>query len=520
MGDSTDKKKKNSTREDFGAAAPGSAAFVEKPSVTEHQIQIGGQTVSYKATAGTMLLKNDKDEPAARVYYTAYTRTDVPDAGKRPVSFIYNGGPGSSSAWLHMGAFGPKRVVTSDAAPTPPPPYDVADNPNSLLDKTDMVFIDPVGTGFSHTVGKGKNEDFWGVDQDIDSLTQFVSKYVSENNRWNSPKFLIGESYGTFRSAALVNSIQSKENMAFNGVVLMSSVLDFSTLSFPRGADMPYVLYLPTYAATAAYHGLVKDRPANLDTFLAQAKEFATGEYAAALMKGSKLGEAERAAVAEKLAHFTGLSEDYLLKSDLRVPLPQFMAELQRSRGLITGRLDSRFSGPAGDLIQSGTDRDPQSDAVSGAFTAAFNSYVRNELKYNPDRRYDLLNYTANAEWSWDRDGQEAAYPNVEDDLVQAMLANPNLKIEVENGLYDLATPFFATEYTMDHLGLPPSLRDNIHLNNYDAGHMMYLREQDLAKLKNNIAAFIDRNARPAPAPLLSQLPFPDSSLKDGPAHA
>lgn len=494
-------------QEEFKAATePATPATVpaEETHVTEHTMNLNGQEVHYKATAGTMMLKNDKDEPAALVSYTAYSRTDSPDAGKRPVSFIFNGGPGSASAWLHMGAFGPKRVKTTDAAPTPPPPYDVIENPNTLLDKTDMVFIDPVGTGFSRVVGKGETKDFWGVDQDINSLTQFVSKYVSQNDRWNSPKFLIGESYGTFRSAALVNALQSKENMAFNGVVLISSVLDFATLSFPRGTDLAYELYLPSYAATAWYHGMIKDKPNDLDAFLAEAKAFAIGEYTTALAKGSKLGEAEKAAVAQKLSHFTGLSEDYLLKSNLRVALPQFMAELQRSRGLVTGRLDSRFSGPAGDVLQSYANGDPQSDAISGAFMAAINGYVRNELQYNPDQRYELLNYKANGAWDWKHEsgGGFLGAPNAEEDLVQAMLANPHLQIEVENGLYDLATPFFATEYTIDHLGLPPGYEDHIRQNNYEAGHMMYLREQDLTKLKANVAAFIDRaSGGPAPAP-------------------
>ncbi|HTK84678.1 MAG TPA: peptidase S10 [Patescibacteria group bacterium] len=489
-------------KDEFKAAAE-PAVPAEETHVTEHTMKLNGEDVHYKATAGTMMLKNDKGESTALVSYTAYTRTDGPDAGKRPVSFIYNGGPGSASAWLHMGAFGPKRVKTTDAAPTPPPPYDVVENPNTLLDKTDMVFIDPVGTGFSRVVGKGETKDFWGVDQDIDSLTQFVSKYVSQNDRWNSPKFLIGESYGTFRSAALVNSLQSRENMAFNGVVLISSVLDFATLSFPRGADLSYELYLPSYAATAAYHGMIKDKPADLDSFIAQAKEFAIGEYAAALLKGSKLGEAEKAAVAQKMSHFTGLSEDYLLKSNLRVPLPQFMAELQRSRGLVTGRLDSRFSGPAGDVLQSYAAGDPQSDAVSGAFMAAINGYLRKELEYNPDQRYELLNYKANGAWDWKHAGGNdwPGAPNVEEDLVQAMLANPNLQIEVENGIYDLATPFFATEHTINHLGLPPGYEDHIRQNNYEAGHMMYLREPDLAKLKANVAAFIDRASGGGPAP-------------------
>jgi carboxypeptidase C (cathepsin A) len=473
----------------------------EESSVAEHSIKIGGQTIPYKAIAGTILLKNEKDEPQALIYSTTYARTDAKDLSQRPISFIYNGGPGSASVWLHIGAFGPRRVVTASADATPPPPYKVTDNAYSLLDKTDMVFIDPVGTGFSHAVGKAQDKDFWGVDQDVKSLAQFITLYASRNNRWNSPKFLIGESYGTFRSAALSHYLQAHDGMDFNGIDLISNVLDLGTISFPPGSDLPYVFYLPSYAATSWYHKILQNRPDNLTAFLEDARKFAQTEYLSALMKGSKLTPTEKSDMAKKLSRYTGLSEDYLLKANLRVRLGQFMEELQRSRGLTTGRLDSRYTGPTYDLLGEFAESDPQSTAVTGAFTAAFNTYVRDELKFGQDKTYHAISEGVGANWDWKHDtgrgrGFFPGAPNVEGDLVQAMLANPHLQVEVENGLYDLATPFFATEYTVDHLGLPEKLQKNIRLQYYDAGHMMYLRDEDLAKLKGNVAAFIEAAAK------------------------
>jgi carboxypeptidase C (cathepsin A) len=473
-----------------------SAPPKEESSVTDHVIRLGGQTIPYKATASTTLLKNDKDEPTALIFSVAYTRSDVKDLSQRPIAFLYNGGPGSASLWLHMGAFGPRRVVTSNAESTPPPPYKVVDNQNSLLDKADLVFIDPVGTGYSRAVGKAQDKDFWGIDSDVRSIAQFINTYVTRNNRWNSPKFLIGESYGTFRSAALVDYLQSNDGMYFNGVVLISTVLDMGTISFNPGNDIPYILYLPSYASTAWYHKTLAERAVDLNAFLMQARQFASTEYAAALMKGSKLSDAERADVLKKLEYFTGLSEDYLTKADLRVKLPQFTAELQRSRGLTTGRLDARFSGPQSDALTEYSEYDPLETATIGPFTAAFNSYLRDELKFSQDRKYVVLSQQANREWDWKhRSGESYGFPgspNVEADLLDALVSNPHLQVQVENGLFDLATPFFATEYTMDHLDLPQNLRANIHLEYYDAGHMMYLREDSLTKLKGNIGTLID----------------------------
>jgi carboxypeptidase C (cathepsin A) len=468
----------------------------EESAVTEHTIRLGGVLVPYRATAATMILKNDKDEPIGSLYYTAYTRTDVKDPSQRPLAFVYNGGPGSASAWLHLGAFGPRRIVTTDAGPTPPPPYQLVDNAGSLIDVTDMVFIDPIGTGFSTLVGKGTGKDFWGVDEDARSLADFVRQYVTKTGRWTSPKYLIGESYGTTRSAVLVNRPQQREGMTFNGVVLISSVLDFETLQFAPGRDLSYVLYLPSYAATAAYHKVIP-APANLEAFLADVRRYATGEYAAALALGARLPAEQKSAVAKRLSQYTGLAEDYLLKADLRVNLRQFMAELQRSRGAITGRLDSRFSGPMMDLLSENAEGDPQSAAVTGAFTAATNTYLRGELKFPGEARYSMGGGTG--DWNWAREGRRgwASSTYVGSDLVQAFVTNPQLRVEIENGYYDLATPFVATEFTVDHLpGLSASLRNNIVLKYYEAGHMMYLYEPALAKLKDNVARFITGTAR------------------------
>jgi carboxypeptidase C (cathepsin A) len=472
----------------------------EESSVTEHTIRLGGQTIAYKATASTILLKDDKGDPTALVYSTAYTRSDAKDFSQRPIAFLYNGGPGSASIWLHMGAFGPRRVVTADAAATPPAPYKVVDNADCPLDKADLVFIDPVGTGFSHAVGKAQDKDFWGVDEDVKSLAQFITTYVSRNNRWNSPKFLIGESYGTFRSVALGDYLQTREKMYINGIVLISSVLDARTLGFLTGDDSSYIYYLPSYAAAAWYYKALKDRPDDLNSFLAEARNYAATEYATALMKGAKLSDAEKAEVAKKLEHFTGLSQEYLMKANLRVNLAQFNAELERSRGLTIGRYDSRFSGPTFDLLTENAETDPSFSAVAGAFMAGFNSYVREDLKYNPERNYVELSFEAPRNWNWKRAGGPSSFfpsaPNVEGDLVEALIDNPHLQVQVEAGYFDMATPFFATEYTMDHLGLPEKLRGQIHIEYYTAGHMMYLHADDLAKLGKNVGSFIESAAK------------------------
>src|ERR1700733_14555529 len=484
------------------AKAPDANPPKEETWPSDHTIKISGQSIAYKATASTTLLKDEKGEPTALIYSTAYTRSDTKDFTQRPIAFIYNGGPGSASIWLHMRAFGPRRVVNADHAATPPSPYKIEDNANSLLDKTDMVFIDPVGTGFSHAVGKAQNKDFWGVDQDVKMFAQFINIYLNRSNRWNSPKFLIGESYGTFRSAALGNYLQTHDGIYINGIVLISSGVNLGTISLHPRVAPPYVLVFPSFASTAFFQKALKDPPADLAAFLADARHFAATDYTTALMKGTNITPAEKADIAAKLSHFTGLSEDYLMKADLRVNLAQFNVELARSRGLTTGRYDSRYTMPTYDLLTENAEDDPSFTGVLGAFVAAFNNYEREELKVVQERNYEALNGEVGGSWDWKHRGPQGGgfFPgsaNVSGDLIQALMTNPHLHVQVENGFFDMATPFFATEYTMDHLFLPAHLRDNIDLKYYNAGHMMYLHQDDLTNLKSNIATFIDANTKP-----------------------
>ena len=480
----------------------------EEWSVTEHSIQIGGQTIPYKASAGTTLLKNDAGEPTGMLYSVAYTRSDVKDPSSRAIAFLYNGGPGSASMWLHMGAFGPRRVWTVNGEFTPPAPYKLVDNGESLLDKTDLVFIDAMGTGYSHAVGKATEREFYGIDEDAGAFGRFIETYISRNDRWNSPKLLIGESYGTFRSAVLGNLLQSRYSMHLNGIVLISSVLDLATITFGAGDDRPYIFYLPSYAAVAWYHKALKARPASLNEFIDEARKYAETEYADALFKGSNLSAAQKAAVARKLSYFTGLSEDYLLKANLRPKLGQFNVELLRSRGLTSGRIDARFTGYTADLLSETAQGDPEDPAVGGAFTALINMYNQDELKFGREKQYN--NRSGGGAWNWTRTGGFLrggggggfpSAPNSQNDLLQAMVSNPKLLVQVENGYYDMATPFFATEFTMTHLGLPLELQKNVKLNYYSAGHMMYLRDEDRVTLHNNIAEFIDRAVSAAGKP-------------------
>jgi carboxypeptidase C (cathepsin A) len=477
----------------------------EEWSITEHSIRIGGQAIPYKASAGTTLLKNDAGEPTGLLYSVAYTRSDVKDPSTRPVAFLFNGGPGSASLWLHMGAFGPRRVWTVNGEFTPPAPYRLVDNNESLLDKTDLVFIDAMGTGYSRAAGKATERDFYGVDEDVAAFAQFIVTYISRNDRWNSPKFLMGESYGTFRSAILGNLLQNRYGMHLNGIVLISSVLDLSTLTFAPGDDRPYIYYLPSYAAVAWYHKALKNRPANLTDFIDEARKYAQTDYADALFKGSTLTIAQKAAVAKKLAYFTGLSEEYLLKANLRPTLGQFNVELLRNRGLTSGRIDARFTGYTANLLSETAQGDPEGPAVGGAFTALVNMYNHDELKFGREKQYNIR--SGGGGWNWTRTGGGGrggggggfpSAPNSQNDLAQAMVTNPKLLVQVENGYYDMATPFFPTEFTMTHLGLPAELQKNIKLNYYNSGHMMYLQDEDRVALRNNIVDFIDRATQAA----------------------
>jgi carboxypeptidase C (cathepsin A) len=478
----------------------GESAEVPKgeQSVTQHKITIGGKAVSYTATTGTLIVRNSLDLPYASMGYTAYTINDVTDPSRRPITFAYNGGPGSSSIWLHMGALGPRRILTSDATATPPPPYRAVDNEFSVLDKTDLVMIDPVGTGFSKAVGEAKDKDFWGVDADIESVSRFVRQYITDNGRWNSPKYLLGESYGTTRSAGIVDYLQLKEGMAFNGVILVSMATDLEIPFSAEGAPgneraLPFLL--PTYTAVAWYHKVLPNPPADLVPLLREARAFALGEYAYALALGSDLPDGDRKAVIEKLHRYTGLSLDYLDKADLRVPLPQFAQELLRGRRETVGLLDARFLGVAFDLLAKNAAYDPQDAATTAAFAAVFLDYMHRDLNFGQGRTYVL---DADAFRTWDYrhkvEGSEIPQPmaNTGVDLAHAMGFNPNLRVLVLQGMYDLVTQFLGTEYMVSHLDLRKDLRSHIEIKYCEAGHMMYIHEPSLKKFKQDVAVFID----------------------------
>jgi carboxypeptidase C (cathepsin A) len=483
-----------------GAAAHGAKEHAES-SATRHSVTIGGKTISYTATAGTLILRDDADEPTAAVGYVAYTLRDVADLTHRPVTFAYNGGPGSSSIWLHMGALGPRRIVTTEGAATPPAPYRVVDNAYSVLDKTDLVMIDPVGTGISRALGKKKDKDFWGVDQDIEEMSRFIKQYASDNHRWTSPKYLLGESYGTTRSAGIVEYLQTRENMALNGVILVSVALDIEAIFSWTGNDRPYPLFLPSFAAVAAYHHALPHPPVQLDSFLDEVRRYARGDYAAALARGDALSAAERDAVAARLHEYTGLSVDYIKLANLRVREPQFTQELLREHHETVGRLDARFRGVTFDPLAEDAQYDPQAAAISSAYTAAFLDYYHGDLNFGHGRNYIITSREAFPAWDWKHrapgGGLPIPFPNTVPDLAHAIGFNPHLRVLVLNGLYDLATPFMATEEMMDHLNLEPELRSHVQMKYYPAGHMMYVNEASLQQMKADIAAFIDATTHP-----------------------
>lgn len=468
---------------------------------SKHAVTIGGREIRYTVTTGTLILKEEaegKDDkagkaegekPKASVFFIAYTRDDVPDSTKRPLTFSFNGGPGSSSVWLHLGVLGPRRVEMDDIGNLPRPPYRLVDNEHSLLDLTDLVFIDPVSTGFSRAVVGEKAKDFHGFKKDIESVGDFIRLYTTRYQRWSSPKFLIGESYGTTRAAGLSGYLQERHGMYLNGLMLVSSILDFMTASFDPGNDLPYILYLPTYAATAWYHKrldpeLQQDLRATLD----EVEAFAMGEYSLALMQGAALPSEERARLVEKLARYTGLSADYIERTDLRIEIHRFTKELLRHERRTVGRLDSRFKGIDRDAVGQEHEYDPSMTNIVGPYTATFNDYVRRELQFESDLPYEILNPRV---WPWSYAEHENQYVNVAETLRKAISINPYLRVFVGNGYYDLATPYFATEYTFNHLSLDPSLQQNISMSYYEGGHMMYIHLPSLAQLKADLAAFV-----------------------------
>jgi carboxypeptidase C (cathepsin A) len=464
-------------------------------SVTQHSIVIDGATIRYTATAGYLIVDNADEKPVAKFGYTAYVRDGFDDPSRRPITFAFNGGPGSASIWLHMGVLGPRIVVTPDAEFAPPPPYDVRDNENSILDVSDLVMIDPVGTGYSRPVGEARGEDFWGVDQDIDSVARFIKEYVTQNSRWGSPKILLGESYGGMRSGGVALALLERHGMALNGVVLVSPFMEMATGFDGLGVDLPHVMFLPTLAATAWYHEALADRPEDLEAFIAEVRDFAYSEYAPALLKGSRLGAEERAAVLAKLARYTGVSEDYWDKADLRVNHQQFLKELLRDRKQTVGRIDSRYVGRSFDLLGEEMSYDPQSAAVTAAFTSAFLDYYHNQLDFGRDLEYKISGGVWGS-WDWkhrppDGSGFAIPFPNTSIDLAHAMGKNPTMKLLVLQGHFDLATPQLATEYYVDHMDLLPEQRANVTIEYYDAGHMMYLHPPSRVKFKRDVARFI-----------------------------
>lgn len=480
------------------------------PVVTAHSLTLpGGRVLNYHATAGYLTLrdlsepkeskpKGDKDDAVdpikgkakAEVFFVAYTLDGATDPATRPVTFSFNGGPGSSSVWLHLGAIGPRRAQLSPLGEAPPPPYKVVDNESTWLDRTDLVFIDPVSTGYSRAAAGEGSSQFHGYKEDLTSVGEFIRLYLTHNARWSSPKFIVGESYGTTRAAALSDYLQEKHGIYLNGITLVSSVLNFATISFGPGNNVPYEMFLPTYAAAAWYHKrLPPDLQAKPLTEVTKAAEaFAAGEYAQALDQGSALPEADRSRLAAELSRFTGLPAAYLAQINLREPDDHFFFDLLKDSNRNIGRYDARYTGLRYTPGVTDYDYDPSYEAVYGAFTAAFNDYIRRELKYESDLPYNIL---TNVEpWSWSTSQNQ--YLNVADDLRKAIIRHPYLKVWVCCGYFDLATPFFAAERTIDSMNLDPSLRANIRLTYYESGHMVYVHQPSREKLKTDFDAFIE----------------------------
>ncbi len=468
---------------------------------THHSTVIGGQEIKYTVTTGTIVLKEESEakgekegesegeKPKASIFFIAYTREAAGEPSQRPLTFSFNGGPGSSSVWLHLGALGPQRVFMQDDGQMPPPPFRLTPNEFSLLDVSDLVFIDPVSTGFSRPVVGEKAKAFHAFKKDIESVGDFIRLYTTRYKRWTSPKFLIGESYGTTRAAGLSGYLQDRHGLYLNGIMLISAVLDFSTIEFELGNDLPYVLFLPTYTATAWYHHcLPDDLQQDLEITLSEVKQFAANEYTLALLKGDALAGAEKSTILERLARYTGLSPEYLARTNLRINIFRFTKELLRHQRLTVGRLDSRFTGIDRDAAGEYFEFDPSMAIIMGPYTAAFNDYIRGELNFSSDLPYEILNPRV---WPWSFAEFENRYVNVAETLRKAMTTNPYLKVFVANGYYDLATPYFGTEYTFNHLQLEPGLRGNLSMAYYPAGHMMYIHLPSLARLKDDLAGFI-----------------------------
>lgn len=483
------------------------ATHVQEPrdnlKVTRNHVRIDGAYVPYTASTGTYVLREESfgkgekaDEaeghrPRAEVFVVSYIRSDVADPTERPVTFCFNGGPGSSSVWLHLGMLGPRRVALDPEGFPTSVTGELTDNQHSLLDVSDLVFIDPVSTGYSRAVKGEKPKEFHGFGKDIESVAEVIRLWCSRNGRWPSPKYLAGESYGTTRAAGLAGHLQERHGMYLSGIILISTVLDFSTLLFGPGNDLPPLLILPGYAATAHYHRKLDEelQALPLQELLERVEEFAIRRYAPALLRGAALSDSERDEVATELARYSGLSKEVVEANNLRVPLFRFAKELLRDRRKTVGRLDSRYQGVDRDAGGEMFEYDPSYAALQGPFTSALNHYVRNELDYQSDLPYEII---ADLYRNWSYKEFENRYVNVGETLRKAMSMNPGLRVHVASGYYDLATPYFASDYTLDHLGLEPDLRRNLSTSYYEAGHMMYVHEPSLERLKTELKAVVE----------------------------
>jgi carboxypeptidase C (cathepsin A) len=475
-----------------GAAAPELRTKPEEGETvkTKGSVTVNGKVINYTATTGYMPLKTEEGKLRANIFYVAYTKDDGGDLTKRPVTYTFNGGPGSASVWLHMGVIGPKRIVMSDKGAALTPPYAYTNNEYSWLDQSDLVFIDPVGTGFSRAAPGVDKSEFHGYNEDIQSVGEFIKLYTTQNKRWGSPKFLAGESYGTTRAAGLSSYLQSAFKMYVNGIVLISAVLNFQTINFAIGNDLPYPLYLPSYAATSWYYQQLSPemQAKDLKTLTAEAETFALNEYSTALMKGDRLTEAEYTSVVQKLSRYTGLSESFIRQTNLRINLPQYNKELLRKDGKTVGRLDSRFTGIDYDDTGSSTEYDPSNTGtISGPYTAGVLSYFGKELNYTNNLTYYIL---GGGVGRWNYSNVQNKYLNVAEYMRQAMSVNPSMKVWVLGGYYDFATPYFASKYVINHMGLRPEQAKNINFTYYEAGHMLYIHMPSLKQMKADADSF------------------------------
>jgi carboxypeptidase C (cathepsin A) len=469
-----------------------------EPVETRHELALEGRSIEYTARAGVIPLKDEFDETEAEIFFVAYEAQGIEDPAARPITFLFNGGPGSSSIWLHMGAVGPRRVRMQEKGWMPPPPFVLEENKQSWLDHTDLVFIDPVGTGFSRAAREALDKKYWSFQGDIESVGEFIRLYLTRYQRWLSPMYLAGESYGTTRAAGLAGHLVEK-GITFNGIILISTALDLRPIRFGQGDDLPFQLFVPTYAATAWYHEKLDSELVKLSLMdlTAEVKAWSESELTLALVKGDRIGDSERREVARKLARYTGLELDYVLGSNLRINIHRFCKELLRDEKRSVGRLDSRFKGVEALAVTERPEFDPSMVAIRPPFTAAFNDYVRSDLGVETDMPYEALSEKVNEEWEWEK----GSLPTTGEALRAAMAKNPYTKVFVGQGYFDLATPYFATEYMITHMNIDPTLRGNVRMETYEAGHMFYLDVDALAALKSHVADFVqDASQAEAPA--------------------